>query len=212
MTFKIVQIILVLTGGVLTAQIEGSTTLRIDNESDLSSNKYSLSNTDSKTDSKLYNLPKELKEYSRRNNTTFDMTGEDGFLKPKTDITPKWFEKIGDNSSESTGDEYFGDFKSNGKFVQLIYRDHGEVDGDIVRVFINDDIIGARILLSGGFKTTKINLIKGFNRIDILALNEGAASPNTAEFHLYDDQGNVITANAWNLATGKRATMIIFKE
>ncbi|MEW7292947.1 hypothetical protein [Aquimarina sp. 2304DJ70-9] len=214
MKFKILQIILLLTGGLLTAQIEGSTTLRIDEESDLSSNKYSLSSSDSNanTNSELYNLPKELKEYSRRNNKAFDMTGDNGFLKPTTDITPKWFEKAEGDIEESDKDQYFGDFKSNGKFVNLVYRDHGEVDGDMVRIFVNDDIIGGRVVLSGGYKTTKINLIKGFNQIDVLALNEGEFSPNTAEFLLYDDQGNLITGNGWNLAMGKRATMIVVKD
>ncbi|GAA4277376.1 hypothetical protein [Aquimarina mytili] len=212
MKFRFFQIILLFVAGGLSAQIENSSSLRIDSESDLSTDKYSISNSDTNTNSTLYDLPEGLKEYSRRNNKTFDMTGDNGFLKPESDITPKWFEKIEDDASKTTGDEYFGDFKSNGKFVHLVYRDHGEVDGDIVRVFINDDVIGARVLLSGGFKKTKINLIKGFNRIDVLALNEGAASPNTAEFHLYDDQGNLITLNAWNLATGKRATMIVIKD
>ncbi len=212
MKFRIFQSILLFAVGILSAQIENSSSLRIDSESDLNSDKYSISNSDVTTNSKLYNLPEGLEEYNRRNKKAFDMTGENGLLTFEKDIKPKWFEKTEDDASKTTGDEYFGDFKSNGKFVHLVYRDHGQVDGDIVRVFINEDIIGSRVVLTGGFKKTKINLIKGFNRIDILALNEGAASPNTAEFHLYDDQGNLLTLNAWNLSTGSKATMIVVKD
>ena len=53
---------------------------------------------------------------------------------------------------------------------------------------------------------------KGFNKIDFEALNQGTAGPNTAEFRVYDDQGLLVSANQWNLATGFKATIIIVKE
>ncbi|WP_103068171.1 hypothetical protein [Aquimarina sediminis] len=195
------------------AQIENNSSLRIDRESNLSTNKFSLSKELSTPDynSSLYALPKELSEYSRRNQT-FDMTGNTGFLKPNTELTPKWFKKDKNVSEEFKSDQYLGDFKSGGKFVHLIYRDHESVDGDVVRIYINDDIIGPRIYLTSSFQGIKINLVKGFNKIDIEALNQGESGPNTAEFHLYDDQGNIITGNEWNLTTGVKATLIVVKD
>ena len=112
----------------------------------------------------------------------------------------------------STTDQYFGDFKSNATSVNISYRDHGYVDGDLIQVLVNDDVVQARVFLNGGFSGFKLNLQKGFNKIDFLALNQGESGPNTAEFKVVDDIGNLVSANRWNLATGVKATIIIVKE
>ncbi len=112
----------------------------------------------------------------------------------------------------STTDVYFGDFKSSAAFVNVIYRDHGYTDGDVIQVLVNDDIVHARVYLSGAFKGFKLNLLPGFNKIDFLALNQGESGPNTAEFKVIDDKGMVVSHNQWNLATGVKATVIVVKE
>ncbi|GAA4936891.1 hypothetical protein GCM10023314_06520 [Algibacter agarivorans] len=123
-------------------------------------------------------------------------------------LTP---EEVEQRNGSST-DQYFGDFKSKAKFVNVVYRDHGYVDGDIIQVRVNDDIIHARVFLSGGFKGFKLDLKKGFNKIDFVALNQGESGPNTAEFKVVDDAGILVSANRWNLATGVKATIIVVKE
>lgn len=112
----------------------------------------------------------------------------------------------------SLTDQFLGDFKSKAKFVNVVYRDHGYVDGDIIQVLVNDDVIHARVFLSGGFKGFKLDLQPGFNKIDFLALNQGSSGPNTAEFRVVDDAGNLVSANQWNLAKGVKATIIVMKE
>ncbi|MFB9057651.1 hypothetical protein ACFFU9_12960 [Mariniflexile ostreae] len=112
----------------------------------------------------------------------------------------------------STTDQYFGDFKSKAKFINVVYRDHGYVDGDIIQVRVNDDVIHPRVFLTGSFKGFKLDLKKGFNKIDFVALNQGESGPNTAEFRVVDDTGHVVSHNQWNLATGVKATIIIVKE
>jgi hypothetical protein len=44
------------------------------------------------------------------------------------------------------------------------------------------------------------------------ALNQGTSGPNTAAFSVYDDSGNLITSNEWNLTTGIKATIVVVKE
>lgn len=112
----------------------------------------------------------------------------------------------------STTDQYFGDFKTGANAVNVVYRDHGYTDGDIIQVLVNDDIIYPRVFLTGGFKGFKLELKPGFNKIDFLALNQGESGPNTAEFRVTDDTGTVISQNQWNLATGVKATIIVVKE
>ena len=62
------------------------------------------------------------------------------------------------------------------------------------------------------YKKLDVELAKGFNKIDFVALNQGSAGPNTAEVRVYDDQGRLMMANLWNLATGSKATFIVVKE
>lgn len=123
-------------------------------------------------------------------------------------LTPEEVEKLNGN----TTDQFLGDFKSKAKFVNVVYRDHGYVDGDVIQVLINDDIIYPRVYLTGGFKGFKLDLKPGFNKIDFLALNQGESGPNTAEFQVVDDNGNIVSHNQWNLATGVKATIIVVKE
>lgn len=123
-------------------------------------------------------------------------------------LSPEEVEQI----NGSTTDQFLGDFKSNAEFVNVVYRDHGYTDGDIIQVLVNDDIIHARVYLTGGFKGFKLDLQPGFNKIDFLALNQGESGPNTAEFKVIDDLGNIISENRWNLATGVKATIIVVKE
>jgi hypothetical protein len=115
-------------------------------------------------------------------------------------------------TSQRFGDMYMGDIKSNGKFVGIVCRDHEYVDGDRVKIYLNDKIVDPNVLLTGTFKGINLDLEKGFNRLDFEALNEGSSSPNTAQVDVYDDQGKLIYSNKWLLSTGSKATLIITKE
>ena len=105
-----------------------------------------------------------------------------------------------------------GDFRNNGKFVQIAVRDHESPDGDLIRIMLNDVEVVPQVLLLERFKSIAINLVKGFNKIDFVALNQGESGPNTAEVRVFDDKGKLVGANRWNLATGVKATYIIVKE
>ena len=109
-------------------------------------------------------------------------------------------------------DQYLGDFKNNGRFVQIAVRDHESPDGDLIRIMLNDKEVIPRILLTERFKSVSVDLIMGFNKIDFVALNQGTSGPNTAEVRVFDDEGKLVGANRWNLATGVKATYIIVKE
>lgn len=108
--------------------------------------------------------------------------------------------------------EYLGGFVTNTNVSTVRYRDAAFVDGDKIRVYLNDKVIEKEVSLNGEFQGFKITLVKGINKIDFEALNEGSASPNTAEFQVYDDKGVVIEASQWNVGTGYKATIILYKE
>lgn len=113
---------------------------------------------------------------------------------------------------ELLGDQFLGDFKIKSEYVNIICRDFGEEDGDLIKVVLNDKVVIARLELSHGYKTFKIPLEEGINKIDFFALNQGSLGFNTAQFELFDDKETAISNNNWFLATGKKATLIMIKE
>ncbi|GEP52228.1 hypothetical protein FNO01nite_29000 [Flavobacterium noncentrifugens] len=108
--------------------------------------------------------------------------------------------------------QYLGGFKTQSFTATVRYRDAAFVDGDKIKVYLNDQVIEPEVVMDGEFKGFKINLINGINKIDFEALNEGFASPNTAEFQVYDDKGTVIESSQWNVGTGYKAAIILLKE
>lgn len=155
----------------------------------------------------------EVTDFSKEH-SEFSMIDNSTLINPGTIFEKKWHKKAVDEGIkiESMSDQFLGDYRSNGKFVNIICRDHEYPDGDLVRVFVNDDIIIPSLLLTSGYKSFNVPLNPGINKIEFLALNQGESGPNTAEFQVSDDDGNLISSKKWNLLTGVKATIIITKE
>lgn len=105
-----------------------------------------------------------------------------------------------------------GTVNSSTRTVKIECRDHSYVDGDRIRLYLNEQVISNNIGLKGNYYVYYINLEDGYNRIDFQALNQGLSGPNTAELKVYDDKGNLISAKEWNLPTGATATLGIIKK
>jgi hypothetical protein len=112
----------------------------------------------------------------------------------------------------STVNQFLGQFKTTAKIVNIIYRDHQYPDGDMIRVYVNEEIAVNRVTLTTQVNGLNLVLEEGINKIDFYALNQGTSGPNTAEFRILDENGVVISSNQWNLATGVKATIILLKE
>ena len=109
-------------------------------------------------------------------------------------------------------DQFLGEIRNDGEYVNIILRDHEYPDGDLIKVEVNESVIMPAILLTEKAKGFKLDLKSGFNVVDFVALNQGSSGPNTAEIIVYDDQGKLVGTNRWNLATGVKATYIIYKN
>ncbi len=141
-----------------------------------------------------------------------DFTQGDGLMDYTSNIVPKAFKKDKEAKEEYGRDQHLGDVTTTASFVQVKYRDHEYVDGDRIRVFVNEDIVQSDITLTGSFAGFTLTLEQGFNRIEFQAINQGSSGPNTAELHVYDDKGQLVSAAEWNLLTGNVATIIVIKE
>jgi len=105
-----------------------------------------------------------------------------------------------------------GKIETDSKSIRIICRDHSYVDGDRVKLYVNEEVIRRSITLQGGYYTIDINLREGFNRIDIEALNQGSSGPNTAEFKVLDEFGAVLADKEWNILTGYIATLVVMRK
>lgn len=159
----------------------------------------------------LISLPKS-KPASLKKEKEIYFTGEEQYVTRNKEFEKKLNKNDKEIRPEYKVEQYLGDFRSNGKFVEIVCRDHEYVDGDRVRVYVNDVVIADNIRLEAAYKKIDVTLEKGFNKIQFQALNQGSSGPNTAEFRVYNDKGELISANEWNLTTGVKATMIIVKE
>lgn len=107
--------------------------------------------------------------------------------------------------------QYFGDYRTKSEKLKIVYRDPALVDGDILKILVNDVIVKHGIYLAADYEGFDLRLVEGFNKIEFIAVNEGTSSPNTGEFRILDKEFEV-TANQWNVATGFKASFIVIKE
>ena len=143
----------------------------------------------------------------------FSMTENDGLKSPGEIYEKRWTkEAVKGGIIRTMSDQFLGEHRVDTKFVNIVCRDHQYPDGDRVQILVNGIIVKHSLLLTGSYRRVEVDLIDGKNTVDIVALNQGESGPNTAEFVVYDDKGNVISSKEWNLLTGVKATIIFQNE
>jgi|TARA_B110000196_G_scaffold95952_1_gene83097 hypothetical protein len=154
----------------------------------------------------------------------FSYNLDDALKKPDLDITnktdlvtPTWdikqtFKEGNTTSSKFRKDFYLGELETESKYIIIKCRDHEYVDGDRIKLLLNNIVIHANINLTGTYYTIDIDLVEGYNNIEFLALNEGESSPNTAQLSVFDENGVNLSNNKWLLRTGFKARLVVFKK
>jgi hypothetical protein len=194
-----------------------------DNSNNSSGTPFSSSNSKSKNS--LLNLKKKenpfLKKLDDKNKKNFFPDANVKTKKPERFINSNelYLSRLNRKDAESNKninkfkvDQFLGEIRNDGEYVNIILRDHEYPDGDLIKVQVNDAVVMPAILLTEKAKGFKLDLKSGFNVVDFVALNQGSSGPNTAEIIVYDDQGKLVGTNRWNLATGVKATYIIYKN
>ncbi|MDB2384906.1 hypothetical protein N9V96_00365 [Polaribacter sp.] len=124
----------------------------------------------------------------------------------------KKFRKLNSQFLFPRVDQDLGSFRSNTNSINIICRDFQYPDGDRVTILVNDEPYILDITLEQRYQKFSIPLNIGANKIAFKALNQGSSGPNTAAFKVYDENGELLSANEWNLATGAKATLLIVKD
>ena len=157
--------------------------------------------------------PSTTKSSSILEKNSMQFTNPNSFANPGDVYKDKLNRKPeGDDFRIYRKNQFLGEFTSKAETVRISCRDFGEIDGDEIRIWVNGKIMIERIFLTGDYRGIDLGLIKGFNKVDFEAINQGESGPNTAEFQVYDDKGILISANQWNLATGFKASIILIKN
>ena len=136
----------------------------------------------------------------------------------KTDlVTPTWdikqtFKEGNSTSTKFRKDYYLGELETDSNYVIIKCRDHEYVDGDRIKLLLNNIVIHPNITLTGSYYTIDIDLIEGYNNIEFVALNEGESSPNTAQLSVFDENGVNLSNNKWLITTGYKARLVVFKK
>ena len=127
-------------------------------------------------------------------------------------VVVKYFGGVDKTIKEFRTAHDIGTIESNTSFLRVEFRDHGLVDGDRIRFYLNKKAIKVKTMMEGLFYTVYIKLEKkGFNRIDIEAINQGSVGRNTAQYIIYDDKGKILFHDTWYLYKGEMATLGIIK-
>lgn len=142
----------------------------------------------------------------------YSMSTDNGLVTKKFDYKPSWLTNDEDIKNEYGKAQLLGTFGTKSKSIEILCRDHQYVDGDKVKIILNDEVIIHKINLRADFQSFVIDLKTGRNVIQIEALNQGTSGPNTAHFKVYDDQNNLVTENVWNLLRGVQANLVVIKE
>lgn len=109
-------------------------------------------------------------------------------------------------------DQNLGGFSTTSKTVTIVCRDFAYPDGDMITIYLNDAEAVRFIELTQSYQQFTLPLKPGLNTIAFKALNQGTSGPNTAGFMVFDDMGNLLSANEWNLATGAKAFMSVARD
>ena len=152
-----------------------------------------------------YNLGNALKK------PDLDITNKTDLVSPTWDIK-QTFKEGNTTSSKFRKDFYLGELETESKYIIIKCRDHEYVDGDRIKLMLNNIVIHPNITLTASYYTIDIDLMEGYNNIEFLALNEGETSPNTAQLSIFDENGNNLSNNKWLIMTGYKAKLVVFKK
>jgi hypothetical protein len=136
------------------------------------------------------------------------------FINPGDKIVEKENQKLkteGLSSVVDNSDSFLGEFIVTTVKLKITCRDYGAIDGDVVSINLNGQLVVPVINLESGFKSYVFELNDGSNEIHIEALNTGMLFPNTGQFVFYDGNEKLVTNQQWNLNAGYKAIIKIRK-
>lgn len=108
-------------------------------------------------------------------------------------------------SSSNGSYQVVQDVHVNSSTVTLGFRDYSSIDGDIISVYLNGNVVVSNLTLTGSFQNFTVTVNSGSNQLVVIAENEGSSSPNTCEVKVNNSSGIDLTPG---LNTGQGINII----
>lgn len=160
-----------------------------------------------------------FKNAYKNTQSKYKKIAEEKALKNKGIITPEMLKSQRLKQNLERGnfeipmiDRDLGVFKTKSDKINILSSDFGTVDGDVVSIYLNGVLIVNKYTLTGRPKNFNIPLKEGFNKIEIVATDEGRLRPNTGNFKIFDDLKQTFISDLWFLAKGAKVIAMIIKE
>ncbi|WP_148870530.1 hypothetical protein [Tenacibaculum adriaticum] len=159
---------------------------------------------DFNNDKGFKNANKELKKEQQKKQSEEDLKNK-GIITPEM-IARQHFNKNAERFSYEIPmiDMDLGSFHTKSKNINISSYDFGKFDGDVITIYKNGTMIVKNYVLKNDIKLFTIPLDIGFNKIEILAVDEGKLRPNTGAFTIYDDNKEIVASDMWYLAKGAK--------
>ncbi len=145
-------------------------------------------------------------------NEKINISQENEYMTKTMKFQPDYVKQNEGKMNEAfTKPQDFGSFSTDAEYLIISWRDAQAVDGDRVDILVNGEVIAHNVTLLSSYHSIKIKLKKGFTKVEFVALNQGQSGPNTADFRIDTEKGNM-THDQWNLATGVKAHLLVIKN
>lgn len=108
--------------------------------------------------------------------------------------------------------EHLGTVEVGNREITISVWDHGQIDGDIISIYVNGDEIIAERTLNGPadkYVVTTTLEYNGYNYLLLYAHNEGSISPNTASLSINDGENTKEFVLEANLETNGAVDLIV---
>lgn len=105
-----------------------------------------------------------------------------------------------------------GALQVNSRTVELGVYDHGTIDGDIISLYVNGQLVLDKYTLKGPSDTKKVNVTldyTGYNYILMYAHNEGSIPPNTCTLTVKDNSATKSFVLESNLSTNGAVDVVV---
>ncbi len=109
-------------------------------------------------------------------------------------------------------DQNLGEINTQSDYLDIYYRDHGQIDGDIIKINVDEQPFVSKVVLSQGNKSVRLYLKPGFTKIDLYSVFDGRLYPNTVEWVIKDDQKRKVADNVLSVSKGFKGTIVVIKD
>ncbi len=109
-------------------------------------------------------------------------------------------------------DQNLGEIITQSEYLDIYYRDHGQVDGDIIKIDVDEAPFIERVVLGSNNKSVRLYLKSGFTKLDLYSIFDGRLYPNTVEWVIKDDQKKKVADNVLSVSKGFKGTIVVIKN